>query len=40
MVPPELLEHVAKELERDLAVMKQIRKAREERGLASKRGGA
>ena len=33
MVSPELLDFAAKELERDAAVMKQVRKAREERAL-------
>ena len=37
MVAPDLLD---KELERDSAVMKQMRKAREERDLASKRDGS
>ena len=35
MVAPELLDYVAKEVERDASVMKQIRKAREERKSAS-----
>ena len=31
MVAPELLDYVAKEVERDASIMKQIRKGREER---------
>ena len=34
MVCPELLEHVGKEIERDASVLKQVRKAREERRAA------
>ena len=37
MVAPVLLDHVAKEFERDAAVLKQVRKAREERRLANKK---
>ena len=37
MVAPSLLDYVAQEVEREVAVMKQVRKAREERSLA--RGG-
>ena len=33
MVAPELLEYVSKEIEKDASIMKQIRKAREERRL-------
>jgi hypothetical protein len=33
MVCPELLDFVAKEVEREASVMKQVRKAREERAL-------
>ena len=42
MVAPSLLEHVAKEVEGEASVMKQVRKAREERAAASKwlRGAA
>ena len=36
MIDPNLLEFVSKEVERDAAVMKQMRKAREERAAASK----
>ena len=36
MVAPSLIDHVAKEVERDAAIMKQIRKAREERALQRK----
>jgi len=36
MVAPQLLEYVAKEVESEAAVMKQVRKAREERSLAAK----
>lgn len=36
MVAPSLLEYVAKEVESEAAVMKQVRKAREERAAASK----
>ena len=36
MVCPELLDHVAKELERDSSILKQLRKAREERAMAKK----
>ena len=36
MVVPELLTYVAAELERDSAIIKQMRKAREERRLAGK----
>lgn len=36
MVAPDLLEYVSKEVERDAAVLKQVRKAREERAAASK----
>ena len=35
MLCPELLDYVAKEVERDASVMKQVRKAREERKLAA-----
>ena len=34
MVAPELLDYVSKEVEREASVMKQVRKAREERALA------
>ena len=34
MVCPDLLDYVSKEVEREAAVMKQVRKAREERALA------
>ena len=37
MVCPELLECVAKEVERDAGILKQIRKAREERALLAKK---
>jgi hypothetical protein len=37
MVAPELLEYVSKEVEKDAAVMKQVRKAREERESAAKK---
>ena len=33
MIAPSLLDYVAKEVERDASVMKQVRKAREERRL-------
>ena len=36
MVAPELLDYVSKEVEKDASVMKQVRKAREERAAASK----
>jgi hypothetical protein len=36
MIAPELLEYVSKEVERDAAILKQVRKAREERAAASK----
>ena len=36
MVAPELLDYVSKEVEREASVMKQVRKAREERALAVK----
>jgi hypothetical protein len=36
MVAPELMEHVAKSLERDALILKQSRKFREERSLARK----
>ena len=36
MVAPELMEYVSKEIEKDASVMKQVRKAREERQAASK----
>ena len=36
MIAPELLDHVAKEAETEANVMKQVRKAREERSLARK----
>lgn len=36
MVSPALLEYVAKEVESEASVMKQVRKAREERAAASK----
>ena len=36
MVAPNLLEYVAKEVEGEASVMKQVRKAREERAAASK----
>ena len=36
MVAPSLLEYVAKEVEGEASVMKQVRKAREERAAASK----
>ena len=34
MIAPELLDYVSKEVERDAAVMKQVRKAREEQAAA------
>ena len=34
MVAPDLMEYVAKEVERDASILKQVRKAREERRLA------
>ena len=36
MISPELLEYVSKEAEKEVNVMKQVRKAREERALARK----
>ena len=36
MVAPDLLDYVSKEVERDASVLKQVRKAREERAAASK----
>ena len=36
MVSPALLEYVAKEVESEAAVLKQVRKAREERAAANK----
>jgi len=36
MVAPDLLSYVAKEVEQEVSVMKQVRKAREERAAASK----
>ena len=36
MIAPDLLEYVSKEVERDAAILKQVRKAREERAGASK----
>lgn len=36
MISPDLLEYVSKEVERDAAILKQVRKAREERAAASK----
>jgi hypothetical protein len=36
MVAPELLDYVSKEIEKDASVMKQVRKAREERQAAAK----
>ena len=36
MICPELLDYVAKEVERDASIMKQVRKAREERAEANK----
>ena len=36
MISPELLAYVAQEAEKEVAVMKQVRKAREERALARK----
>ena len=36
MIAPELLEYVSKEVERDAAILKQVRKAREKRAAASK----
>ena len=36
MIAPDLLEYVSKEVERDAAILKQVRKAREERAAASK----
>ena len=38
MVSPQLLEYVAKEYEKDAAVLKSVRKSREERRLAGKAG--
>ena len=38
MVAPSLIDHVSKEVERDASIMKQIRKAREERALQKKSG--
>ena len=40
MICPTLLDYVAKEVERDASVMKQVHKAREERRLATRGGGA
>ena len=37
MVAPELLDYVTREVEREAGVMKQIRKAREERGLLAQK---
>ena len=37
MVAPDLLEYVSKEVEKEAAVMKQVRKAREERAALSKK---
>ena len=39
MISPELLEYVSKEAEKEVNVMKQVRKAREERALARKTDG-
>jgi len=39
MVAPSLIDHVAKEVERDASIMKQLRKAREERALHKKSDG-
>ena len=39
MVAPELLDYVAKEIERDAGVLKQLRKAREEKAALDKGGG-
>ena len=36
MLAPELLDYVAKEVEKDAAMMKTVRKAREERSAAEK----
>ena len=36
MICPDLMDYVAKETEREASVMKQVRKAREERTLAAK----
>ena len=36
MISPDLLEYVSKEIEKDASIMKQVRKAREERAAASK----
>ena len=36
MVAPELLDYVSKEIEKDASVMKQVRKAREERQAVAK----
>ena len=38
MCAPDLLDYVSKEVERDAGVLKQIRKAREERAALNKRG--
>lgn len=38
MVAPDLLDYVSREVEREASVMKQVRKAREERALARKDG--
>ena len=39
MVSPDLLEHVKAEVEKDVQLAKNMRKAREERELARKKGG-
>ena len=39
MIAPALLDHVKAEVEKDVQLQKNMRKAREERGLAKKRGG-
>ena len=39
MIAPELLDHVKSEVEKDVQLAKNMRKAREERDLARKKGG-
>ena len=36
MIAPELLEYVSKEIAKDASIMKEVRKAREERAAATK----
>ena len=38
MLSPELMDYVSREVARDASIMKQIRKAREERAALSKNG--